>query len=90
MARERQRRRRAKLSDEQLESKRKYDRDRRDKLKKENKIKTVTDMTPRERRKMQKNWREQNKERSLKNKALKMLYFEHSAGHANKITGKGN
>lgn len=71
MARERQRKRRAKLSDEQLESKRKYNRDRRDKLKRENKIKTVTDMTPRERRKTRKNWREQNKERSLKNKALK-------------------
>lgn len=71
MARERQRKRRAKLSDEQLEAKRKYDRDRRDKLKRENKIKTVADMTPRERRKMQKYWRERNKERSLKNKALK-------------------
>lgn len=68
LAKERQRKRRARLTEEQLEAKRKYERDRREKLRRENKIKTVADMTPREHRKTKKYWRERNKARSLKQK----------------------
>ena len=46
LARERQRRRREKLSEEQLEQKRAKDRERYARLKQENKVKTVSDMTP--------------------------------------------
>jgi hypothetical protein len=70
LARERQRRRRAKFSEEQLESKRKYDRDRHEKLKREGKIKTVDKMNPREHRKWKKYWRERNRIRSLKKKGI--------------------
>lgn len=45
------------MSEEELEQKRAKDRERYAKLKKENKIKTVKDMTPREHRRIKKQWR---------------------------------
>ncbi|KAG8246083.1 hypothetical protein J6590_092929, partial [Homalodisca vitripennis] len=71
LTKERQRRYRERMSEEKKEEKRKYDRDRLARLKAENKIKKISDMTPREQRKMRKYWKERNLVRSLKNKSLK-------------------
>lgn len=59
--RERVRRHREKMSEEKLEEKRKYDRDRYETLKKEKKIKPISEMTSREQRKVRQKWKAQNK-----------------------------
>lgn len=70
LARERQRRMKERMNEEQLEEKRKYDRERMARLRVEKKVKKIEDMNPREQRKQRKYWRERNKVRSLRNKAL--------------------
>ncbi|KAG8295326.1 hypothetical protein J6590_082541 [Homalodisca vitripennis] len=61
LAKERQRKHRAKMTEEELELKRSKDRKRYAKLKSENKIKKVKDMTPREHRRIKKQWRDRKK-----------------------------
>lgn len=69
LARERQRRRRQALTEEQIKQKREKDLERYHRLKRENKIKTVADKTPRELRKLRKYWRESSKKYRAKKKA---------------------
>lgn len=71
LARNRQRRRKEKMSAEKLEEKRKYDRERMARLRQEKKIKNIGDMTPREQRKMRKYWRDRNHVRSDKKRQNK-------------------
>uniref|UniRef100_A0A1B6J1Y9 Uncharacterized protein n=1 Tax=Homalodisca liturata TaxID=320908 RepID=A0A1B6J1Y9_9HEMI len=72
LAKERQRKHRAKMTEEELELKRSKDRKRYAKLKSENKIKKVKDMTPREHRRIKKQWRDRKKTSNL-NKKRKLL-----------------
>lgn len=68
LARERQIRRRAKLSDEQLELKRLKERQRYERLKKAGRVKLVKDLTPREHRKTKKVWRDYKRKKKAEGK----------------------
>ncbi|KAG8273454.1 hypothetical protein J6590_019161 [Homalodisca vitripennis] len=72
LAKERQRKHRAKMTEEELELKRSKDRKRYAKLKSENKIKKVKDMTPREHCRIKKQWRDRKNISNL-NKKRKLL-----------------
>lgn len=82
LARERQRKHRKNMSEEDLERKRAKDRERYIKLKEKNKIKTVKDLTPREHRRLKKQWRERKARSNLRKKHLDGVMKNNTPPHS--------
>lgn len=70
LARERQKMFRKKMTEEKREQKKNYDRDRISRMKKEGKVKTISDLTPRGQKEMRTYRRGRNKARSQRIKML--------------------